>query len=317
MLVWSGLFQRDLYHWGVLSPIMAPLVGSILRSEVKFCVMLSLSIFCKIAFADWLCQFCFRHLSCNDLPCEPHNMPVILQSRIPYDVSTKKNLPGIAPLAAKGWLIEDEAFAGQMAERDRLLSQMPERVFAEAGATPEAKQEVFDEVLALLRNRESYKVNSSDVIRPDGVRVPLDGDPLLTAARLVQEDLCLHEKHGDEHVLTAAVLCFPASWTLDEKIGRPLSAVHATVDEYNVDIGKRVQRLFDGIQAGRPMWRFNVLQYVRPDLFQPRSENDARSTDEDYGSGAYTRTEHQALVRMPKSGAVLFAIHTYLVKKSG
>jgi len=242
-------------------------------------------------------------------------MSEILQLRTPYDVSTKKNLPGIGPLDAEGWLIEDEAFAGQMAERDRLLSQMPERVFADSGAMPEAKQEVLDEVLGLLRNRVSYQVNPSDVIRPDGVRVPLDGDPLLTAARLVQEDLCLHEKHGDEHVLTAAVLCFPASWTLDEKIGRPLSVVHATVDEYSINIAKRVQRLFDGIQAGRPMWRFNVLQYVRPDLFQPRRENDVRSTDEDHGSGAYTRTEHQALVRMPKSGAVLFAIHTYVVKQ--
>ena len=70
-------------------------------------------------------------------------MPEILQTRIPYDVSTKKNLPGIAPLAADGWLVEDEAFAGQMGERDRLISVMPERVFADAGAAPEAKQEVF------------------------------------------------------------------------------------------------------------------------------------------------------------------------------
>ena len=242
-------------------------------------------------------------------------MPEILQKCIPYDVSTKKNLPGIAPLAADGWLIEDEAFNDQMGERDRLISVMPERVFADSGAAPEAKQEVLDEVLGILRSRSSYKVNPREVIRPDGVIVPLGGDPLLNAARLVQEDLCLHEKRGDEHVLTAAVLCFPASWTLAEKVGRPLSGVHATVDEYNADIVKRVQRLFDGIQAGRPVWRFNLLQYVQPDLFQPRTETDARSADEHYGSGAYTRTEHQALVRMPKSGAVLFAIHTYILKE--
>ena len=242
-------------------------------------------------------------------------MPEILQSRIPYDVSTKKSLPGIVPLDADGWLIEDEAFAGQMCERDRLISIMPERVFEDVGAAPEAKQEVLDEVLGLLRSRPSYKITKREVIRPDGVVVPLGGDPLLNAAQLVQEDLCLHEKRGDEHVLTAAVLCFPASWTLAEKVGRPLSGVHATVDEYNLDIGKRVQRLFDGIQPGRPVWRFNLLQYVHPDLFQPRRETDARSADEGYGSGAYTRSEHQALVRMPKSGAVLFAIHTYVVKQ--
>tara|TARA_B110000114_G_scaffold17826_1_gene17239 strand:- start:867 stop:1730 length:864 start_codon:yes stop_codon:yes gene_type:complete len=277
--------------------------------------MVSLTVLLKIAFADALCQASLRHLFSNIHSCELRNMPEILQTRIPYDVSTKKNLPGIAPLAADGWLVEDEAFAGQMGERDRLISVMPERVFADAGAAPEAKQEVLDEVLGLLRSRPSYTVNPREVIRPDGVVVPLDGDPLLNAAQLVQEDLCLHEKRGGEHVLTAAVLCFPASWRLDEKVGRPLGAVHATVDEYTADIGKRVQRLFDGIQPGRPVWRFNLLQYVRPDLFQPRSEKEARSADEDYGSGAYTRTEHQSLVRMPKSGAVLFAIHTYVVKQ--
>lgn len=242
-------------------------------------------------------------------------MPKILQTRIPYKIDKKKTLPGIGPLAVDGWLIEDESFAAQMAERDRLISDMPKRVFADSGASPEAKQEVLEEILRLLCTRASYKVGVNEVTRPDGVLVSLDGDPLLVAARLVQEDLCLHEKKGDEHVLTAAILCFPASWTLAEKVGRPLSGIHATVEEYDGDIGKRVQRLFDGLKVGRPIWRYNLLQYVRPDLFQPRSETDVRSADEDYGSGAYTRSEHQALVRMPKSGAVLFAIHTYVVKQ--
>ena len=62
------------------------------------------------------------------------------------------------------------------------------------------------------------------------------------------------------------------------------------------------------------MWRFNLLQYVSPELYQPRSEADARKIDQDYGSGEYTRTEHQSLVRMPKTGAVLFSIHTYVIK---
>ena len=34
--------------------------------------------------------------------------------------------------------------------------------------------------------------------RPDGVLVPLDGPPLITAGRLVQEDLCLLEKPDGE-----------------------------------------------------------------------------------------------------------------------
>ena len=110
-------------------------------------------------------------------------MPEILQKNIPYDVSQHKKLPGMLPLAEDGWLIEDEAYAAQLAERDRLLQDIPDKVFADAGASAEAKQEVLDEILAQLRRRPSYRVETTMVQRPDGVRVPLAGDPLLTAAR--------------------------------------------------------------------------------------------------------------------------------------
>jgi putative heme iron utilization protein len=54
-------------------------------------------------------------------------MPEILQKKIPYDVSEHKKLPGMLPLAADGWLIEDEAYAAQLAERDRLLQDTQTR----------------------------------------------------------------------------------------------------------------------------------------------------------------------------------------------
>ncbi len=78
-------------------------------------------------------------------------------------------------------------------------------------------------VLAELDQRPDFRVSPGRVIRPDGQAVAIDpADPFLTLSQLVQEDLCLHHKRGEEHVLTAALLCFPAAWTLAEKIGRPL-----------------------------------------------------------------------------------------------
>ncbi len=237
----------------------------------------------------------------------------VLQTKIPYDVSPKR-LPGIAPLVpADGWIIRDEAFAGQMALRDQLIGDQRSAVWSDTGADPAAKAEVLQMVLATVADRAGYHVSDHEVTRPDGVVVALQGDPLITAARLIQEDLLIHEKHGDEHVLTAAVLCFPASWTLAEKIGKPLSRIHWRVDDYDPNIAKRVQRLFDGIQPGRPLWRFNRLRYPKPDLFLPRSEHAPRSSDEDFETGPYVRSEHQALVRLPKSRAVVFAIHTFVV----
>lgn len=237
-----------------------------------------------------------------------------MQESIPYEVRFDAALPGVAPLTPDGWIIRDEAFAAQMAERDRLIATRLADVFQQDGASAAAKAEVLEAVLAVVTMREGYVVSRRAVVRPDGVSVGLVGDPLLIAAQLIQEDLCLHERRGEAHALTAGVMCFPASWTLAEKVGRSLPAVHRPVDSYDDNVAKRVQRLFGGIQVGRPLWRHNALRYVDPTLFQPRPENAPRDHAADMEVGRYIRSEHQALIRLPRSGAVLFAIHTYVIK---
>jgi hypothetical protein len=140
--------------------------------------------------------------------------------------------------------------------------------------------------------------------------------PLATLGLICQEDFCLLERPegSPEHVLTGAVLCFPASWTLSEKFMRPLIGIHHTVDSYDEMLAKRVQRLFDGVQMGRPLWRFNALWYHSPELFAPRRENDPR--DDSHGADApYMRSEKQVVLRLPKSRAVVFSIHTYMVHR--
>jgi hypothetical protein len=75
-----------------------------------------------------------------------------------------------------------------------------------------------------------------------------------------------------------------------------------------------VQRLFDGIRSGRPLWRFNALNYADPTLHQPRSESDRRPERHD-DTAAYLRSERQSLWRLPRTQAVVFGIHTFVVKR--
>lgn len=239
---------------------------------------------------------------------------MILQDRIPYDVTAPRPLPGIAPLDPSDWLIVDEAYAGQMAERRRLLSDRRDDVLAlSVGAIP-AAEELLETVLAALPDGFSRAEDS--VLCADDARVALDrADPLGTLGRIVQEDLCLMEKHGDQHVLTGAVLCFPASWRLDEKFMRPMTAIHDPVDSFDENIARRVQRLFDGVQPGRPLWRFNALRYAEPELFQPRSLHDPRAPV-DPATAPFWRSERQCILRLPRTRAVVFSIHTYLVRSA-
>ncbi len=243
-------------------------------------------------------------------------MSEILQKTIPYDALSQTRLPGIAPLDPADWIVVDEAYGGQMARREALLSRQRAEVLALDESARAAAEELLDMVLGILEARADFAREGDVVTCPDGRAVAVDrGDPMGTLGRLVQEDFCLLEKRGEEHVLIGAVLCFPASWTLAEKFMQPLIGIHVPVPEYTGDIAKRVQRLFDGVRPERPMWRFNALWYDDPELHQPRSAKEPRRVSAGE-TGPYFRSEKQSILRLPDTGVAVFSIHTFVVAQA-
>lgn len=241
-------------------------------------------------------------------------MRPVLQKRLPqmpWMAPATARLPGIQPVAPGDWLRVDEAYEGQMATRDRLIADHPDAVHALRPEAEAAARELLAVVLAELPQLGDFIVGKGAVIRPDGVAVPVDRDaPLMTLGRLVQEDFCIHLQQGTEHALMGAILCFPASWTLAEKIGKPLTGIHVPVSSYDAGMAARVQRMFDAIRPGQVLWRANALLYEDPALHQPRRENDRRPKP---ATRNYLRSERQCLLRLPETGAVVFSIHTTIV----
>ena len=227
----------------------------------------------------------------------------------PWMEAKTRRLPGIQPVKAGEWLLRDEVFAAQIAYRDNMIHSRRAEVFQATEASLAAQQELLALVLSALDS--GYDIQKDTVRRPDGVIVPLAEDlPIVTAARLVQEDLLLLDM-STEPVLNAAVLCFPASWTLAEKFGAGLMGIHDYVDSYTPEMGKRVQRMFEAIRPEQPLWRANFLRYESPELFQPRRVGEVKP--EPVAQGGYARVERQTLRKLPDSGAVVFGIHTYIV----
>jgi hypothetical protein len=239
----------------------------------------------------------------------------ILHPELPFAPWTEpagQRLPGIMPLARDAWLVCDKMYGPQMAERAALLATRPHDVLATLPGAAAAAEELLDEVLCDLPAL-GFRLNATHIQRPDGHMIALDRTrPLWTLGHLLQADFCLLQKPdgAPEHVLTGAVLCFPASWTLAEKLGKPLMRIHRPVDSYDSFMGARVQRLFDAIRPEQPLWRANVLRYSSPTLYQPKPEF---SPHEKRGDGAYVRSERQCLLKLPKTGAVVFSIHTFVV----
>lgn len=248
---------------------------------------------------------------------DPMQDQPILQDRLPHlpwiDPRTRR-LPGILPVDGQDWLRIDEAYAPQMALRDRLIAALPDDVHALLPKARPAARELYAATLDWLRQAPGFAVGPGTVTRPDGISVPLDPTtPLLTLGRLLQEDLCLMEREGEEYVLTGGILCFPASWSLAQKLGRPLTGIHDPVPVYDADIAKRVARLFDAIRPEQPLWRMNYLTYDDFVLHQPRVEGEKRPQPQGH---VFIRCERQCLLRLPGTRAVVFTIHTYVVDAS-
>jgi dimethylamine monooxygenase subunit A len=253
----------------------------------------------------------------DPMHADPMQADPILQDRLPHlpwiDARTRR-LPGIQPVKGRDWLRIDEAYAAQMALRDRLIAQQPGAVHALLPKARPAADELYGATLDWLRGTSGFSVTDSAVTRPDGIAIALDpANPLLTLGRLVQEDLCLMQRAGAEYALTGAILCFPASWSLDQKLGRPLTGIHHPVPAYDPDLARRVARLFDAIRPGQPLWRMNYLTYDDFVLHQPRREGEKRPRPTDH---VFIRCERQCLVRLPRTEAVVFTIHTYVVEAS-
>lgn len=231
----------------------------------------------------------------------------------PWRHAHMSRLPGTVPLDPARWLVVDEAYAGQMALRERLLAERMDDVHRLAPEARPAAEELLETVLQALAARRDFWVEPGVVRCPDGRVVPVrHEEPLVTIGRLVQEDFCLLLKRDDAHRLAGGILCFPAGWSLPEKFGRSLTSIHGPVAAYDAGIARRVQRLFDAVHPDRPLWRANALLYDDPGLFQFRTEQDRRPRPS-AEAPLYLRSEAQGIRRLPVTGAVVFSIHTWIV----
>ncbi|MEO0343356.1 MAG: heme-dependent oxidative N-demethylase subunit alpha family protein [Pseudomonadota bacterium] len=236
---------------------------------------------------------------------QPNSFSEILQSELPFrpwETLATRRLPGIQPLGDAPYFWQDEVFQQQLAYRKWLLEHRTNDVLREPSR--DIFEAVRDDFLRHLRSTDGYRFHRDQIIRPDGI-VCQPPQTLQQLAQLIQEDVLIHEKIAEEHVLTSGVLCFPASWRFAEKLDRPLSAIHDTVDEYDTRIQKGVQRMLDLLRPGAPIWRANFLLYTQAELHQPYKHE---------GFGEYLRVERQILNKIPDPEVVVFTIHSFVIR---
>jgi hypothetical protein len=231
---------------------------------------------------------------------------------------------GLVPLDLHEWIAPDEHLTTELLEKERLLCERHDEVFA---ALPEATAGAT-EVLRLLA--EHLPARFPTLYRRcgdwldnlcTGQRWNLCSQilhPLDLAGRLVQEDLCLmrSDAEGKSYRLVGASVCFPTRWRLTDKIGQSVGAIHAPVPGYEEQLGTMMERFFQRLKIARPVWRLNWTLLDNPALFQPvghgRSAPNTAITAQNAGEMLWLRMERQTLRRLPQSGDILFTIRVYV-----
>lgn len=256
-------------------------------------------------------------------------MAEALPTHTPYDGSSKLFSIGLKPLDPADWIEVDDLLLPYLAEKRRLYAEIHERVFVEEDGTRDAQQEVLELLGTHLPDRfpDTYRRTDTGVevvgaashfTIPSG----LDGAPLVAASLLVQEDLILMRRSDNGWRLVAGSLCFPSSWLLVEKFGRPLQNIHAPVPGFGPGTrpAELINRMFDGLQ-GQAVERFNWSIQADNALYHPLSNVEridratnrpTRFPDGDVRAHAFIRVERQTLRKLPSSRDILFTIRIHL-----
>lgn len=248
-----------------------------------------------------------------DLPASP--------GYLPFDGEAYRPAMGLVALDLNDWVEIDADMAADLALKRDLLAKRHNEVFESLPEALAGSQETLDLLVEHLARRfpTIFRLEAGQIHNlVTGERWSLSNSglhPLDLAGRLVQEDLCLMQRNEEGWRLTAGSLCAPSRWSLAEKMGKPMAAIHEPVPLYAEKLARPVDRFFDKLVPNKAVWRANWSVKEDPTLFQPiryQSPSTPSPTPETAGDAIYLRVERQTLRRLPQTDAILFTIRTYV-----
>lgn len=232
----------------------------------------------------------------------------------PYDGSAKLFEIGLKPLDIADWIDVDDRLPAYLDEKDRLLAGTPDDVFAAEPGTEAAQAEVLQLLVEHLAARlpDIYRRRGDTIeVVPAGHTIDLAAPPpLLAAARLVQDDLVLMRRGDTGWRLVAGCVCFPSSWQVREKFGRPVDQIHAPVPGFGPGTrpAELIARMFDNLPPSRLVIRWNWSLYGDDALPHPLPSPVPRFGGGPSAEHVFLRTERQTMRKLPVSGDILFAV---------
>lgn len=231
------------------------------------------------------------------------------------------------------WVV-DEHYATEVAQRAQILASDPTRCQV-LPHMREAAWDVVEHVTTRLsrdhpqhfelasagdRRRWTNRLLGIEQTFTPGDDDSLPHEPFEWITRQVQEDVELLDQRGDGLFLDAGILTFGADWSLEFDLGMEFLEIHGPVPRVHaLGVIPRAQRFLLRLAPGQPYRRTNWTMTVDrrldtcTEVYPAWGPARADLREQEIGRRLHLRVEVQHLIRLPRSNAVMFPIHTYLV----
>jgi len=214
----------------------------------------------------------------------------------PYRDGPPAFAPKLRPIPEAHWLHRDTEAAAWLAPKRALMRERRAEVFATAPGIEAAEAEL------------AAHIGLRDAVAFDWPTA------LEAAASTVSDDLVLLTPAPDGRwCLRAASLCAPTFWRLAEGVGQTLNGLHGPVPGGDPGLAGRIGRVFDNLQPGTVLERFNWTVQAGGERFTPSQAPLKARAQAAVGQIAarqllHLRVERQTIRKLPVSGAVVFSI---------
>lgn len=233
---------------------------------------------------------------------------------IPHQAGTDMLAMGLRPLDPAQWIEVDNSLPRYHRHTRSMREQHGDAVYAALPSSLQAQRELCALLCSHLveHHGDAYRRSGDGVTSAVGgfhVPVPADDpEPLWSASLLVADDLAIMQPGANGYLLVAASLATPSHWRLQDKLGRPMRAIHDPIPGIHDQLTPRIERFFDHITPQRPVCRFNWGMQADPALYQPGTKKARIPAN----AQLFYRVERQTLRRLPDSGCVVFTIRVFL-----
>lgn len=222
-----------------------------------------------------------------------------------YPQNTQSSIKrmNLSLLDTKEWMVVDEDFQQFSQHKQETLCKS----YYAMDQSIDAQHELHNILLEhLVNDHDCYTYNGTDYLEHNtGIGWNTTNKDLYSSSKWVQEDICILQPVQGEYRLTAASVCSPSSWVLEEKMGKTITEIHSPVPDFDKVVAKRLETFLRALKPENPVMRYN-WSYSKNNELSQRPDVSVEQ------NGRYWRVERQTMRKLPATGAIVFTIRIFI-----